>query len=66
MTGGTSGQDIEEALKEMKSMQILLNEANTEIQVLRSQGKYCTVRYIILYYSTSCPGYFYAVQAIII
>lgn len=53
MTGGTSGQDIEEALKEMKSMQILLNEANIEIQVLRSQGKYCRVRYIILFYIVS-------------
>lgn len=34
-------------------MQILLNEANTEIQALRSQGKYCTLRYIILSYIVS-------------
>ena len=38
---GASGQDIEDALKEMKSMQALLDEANSEIQILRSQGKSC-------------------------
>lgn len=39
--GGTTGQEIEEALQEMKLMQTQLDEANMEIQQMRSQGTSC-------------------------
>ena len=38
--GGSSGQDIEEALKELKSMQQQLDEANEQILVMKTKGKY--------------------------
>ena len=39
LTGGSSGQDIEEALKELKSMQQQLDEANEQILVMKTKGK---------------------------
>lgn len=46
---GTSGQDIEEALKEIKAMQTLLDEANAEVQSLRAQGNIADIGNVILF-----------------
>ena len=39
-SGGSTGQDIEEALTEIKAMQQQLDSAHMEVQLLRSQGTY--------------------------